>query len=155
MKVTLNPVFESMRGNLDGIVYYTCHGKVRARLYAVPRDPRTVSQRACRDAFAHAIRAWRELSSDEKNYWMALGRRKKISGYNAFISAYLKEKGARTVKPASSAPKQEAYAGSSVPVNALPAYTQCTGTLESTSFPIHSSSSIAPVTVRSCSMHGA
>jgi hypothetical protein len=43
MIVTLNPAFDSMRGSLDRIVFYTCNGQVRARSYAVPRDPKTAS----------------------------------------------------------------------------------------------------------------
>jgi hypothetical protein len=61
MKVTLNPVFDSLKGNMDGIVFYTCHGKVRARMYAVPRDPKTPAQRARRTAFASAVSAWKLL----------------------------------------------------------------------------------------------
>ncbi len=154
MKVTLNPVFESMRGNLDGIVYYTCHGKVRARLYAVPRDPKTPAQRVRRQAFADAVGAWKLLSMEEKNYWKARGIRKRVSGYNAFLSAYLKKENASTTPKSPSAPSLSLHPGASWPDYGIYGYIPPIDSLESTSFPVHPSSTQTPVTVHLASRQG-
>jgi hypothetical protein len=154
MIVTLNPAFDSMRGSLDRIVFYTCHGQVRARSYAVPRDPKTASQRACRSAFANAVRAWRELSGDEKNCWKTRGKRKRVSGYNAFISAYLKKEEALKAGTGISAPVRADAAGTSLQYHGLDTgfIFQCS--LESTSFPVRPSSGIGRITFQSCSCRG-
>jgi len=152
MKVTLNPVFESMRGNLDGIVYYTCHGKVRARLYAVPRDPKTPAQRARRRAFSDAVAAWKMLSVEEKNCWKAHGKRKRVSGYNAFISAYLKKETAPTTVQSQSAPSPSAYPGASRPANGTYGFNPSIDSLESTSFSLFPSYTHRPVKVSESSI---
>ncbi|TAL37043.1 MAG: hypothetical protein EPN93_06345 [Spirochaetes bacterium] len=103
MKVTPNPSIAAFSGSLDRIVFYTCYGQVRARSYAVPRDPKTKKQRARRSSFALAVQEWKALSADQKECWNATGKEENRSGHNAFLSARLRGEGAQiraSVRPA-------------------------------------------------------
>jgi len=58
--------------------------------YYITRNPRTVAQQAWRKVFGDAVRAWRDLTSEEKELYNKRAKRKNMSGYNLFISDYLK-----------------------------------------------------------------
>lgn len=45
---------------------------------------------ASRSSFASAILAWRALDASDKLYYETWGRKYKMSGYNKFISEYMK-----------------------------------------------------------------
>lgn len=54
-----------------------------------PTNPQTVPQQAWRSVFTDAITAWHGLTSDQKIAWKVKGMRKRLPGYNMFISSYL------------------------------------------------------------------
>lgn len=62
--------------------------------YAVPTDPKTPAQLACRSKFASCVSSWKSLSPGEKDYWEIQGANKKeqLPGYNAFLSACMNGK---------------------------------------------------------------
>lgn len=60
--------------------------------YKKPKNPRTPAQIAIREKLKNAVLAWRKLSDDKKEkYNQRASRSKKpISGYNLFVSEYIK-----------------------------------------------------------------
>jgi len=89
--ITLNPIFESLNGNLGKIVYYTRFKKVFARAYVKPRNPDTEKQRANRSLFRDAINSWKALTPSEKQQYNYRARRLPITGHNLYISEYMKK----------------------------------------------------------------
>jgi hypothetical protein len=97
--VRLNPAFDSAHGRLGKIVLYNRNGIQCARSYAVPRNPDTPAQRENRKTFAEAVKLWQGLTPEEKYRYNRNARKLKMSGYNLFISGYLKEKTPRIKGP--------------------------------------------------------
>ena len=60
------------------------------RRYVIPADPRTAAQLARRAKFASAIATWQVMSEEQRDEWKAQAQKRKISSFNAFISAYMK-----------------------------------------------------------------
>lgn len=89
--VRLNPAFDSVHGKIGKIVHYNRNGIQCARSYAVPRNPDTPAQRENRKTFAEAVKLWQKLTPDEKYRFNRKAVKKRVSGYNLFISLYLKE----------------------------------------------------------------
>lgn len=58
--------------------------------YYVPIDPKTASQIVRRSVFASAVSAWKSLSESLKDEYRKKSSCKKRSGYNVFLSEYLK-----------------------------------------------------------------
>ena len=96
--VRLNPAFDSVHGKIGKIVHYNRNGVQCARSYAVPRNPDTAAQRRNRKTFAEAVKLWQELSPGEKYRYNRNARKLRMSGYNLFISRYLKENPPRIEK---------------------------------------------------------
>lgn len=88
----LNPVFTEFKGRLGNIVFYKRLGKQCLRIYVVPRNPDTESQRLNRHAFRDAVLAWKTMSREEKGIWniKAMYAGKPLRGYNLYISEYMK-----------------------------------------------------------------
>ena len=84
--VTLNVAFRTLSGRVGDAVFYTRYGRQYMRPYVKPSNPDTPAQRARRSAFRHAVRAWQALGEEEKLQWKKVGRKRHLSGYNAFIS---------------------------------------------------------------------
>jgi hypothetical protein len=59
------------------------------RPYVKPSNPDTPAQRARRFAFRNAVRAWQALGEEERLQWKKIGRKRHLSGYNAFISHFI------------------------------------------------------------------
>jgi len=55
-----------------------------------PVNPRTVKQQAWRSNFADAVLAWQNLTDEQKAYYNAKNDRRGWSGYNYYLSCYLK-----------------------------------------------------------------
>lgn len=71
----------------------TWHGIIWSAMRGyVPANPQTAPQQANRALFANAVSAWQALSGLEKGVWNSYNYPKHPSGYNRFISAYLKDK---------------------------------------------------------------
>ncbi len=62
---------------------------LQLRRHVVPPDPRTPAQLARRDKMRQAVLIWHGLSDAEKLEWKARGTARRISGFNAFVSAVL------------------------------------------------------------------
>jgi hypothetical protein len=62
------------------------------RRYVIPANPDTPNQKRQRGRFKDAVKAWHELSHDGKKAYNIRAQKKKlnISGYNLFVSEYLK-----------------------------------------------------------------
>ena len=60
--------------------------------YYFPYNPRSPSQVKNRNKFAEAVKAWQDLTNEEKMFYNKLKGYRKMSGYNYFISLYLKYK---------------------------------------------------------------
>lgn len=87
MRVAYNPVFTGMSGRLGGLVFYRWKGRPCARRHIVPPNPRTEKQQANRAAFAELAGTWNRLPGEVKESWREYARRKRMTGYNAFIKA--------------------------------------------------------------------
>jgi alpha-ketoglutarate-dependent taurine dioxygenase len=88
--IELNPAFTSAKGRLGRIVLYYRNGVQCARTHVVPRNPDTECQRQNRKTFADAVKSWQALSAEEKRSFNRKAMRKRMSGYNLFISQYMK-----------------------------------------------------------------
>ena len=88
---TLNPLLRSISGRIGNVVFYRRHNKQCIRLYVVPRNPDTLLQRNVRRSFADAVKSWQSLTDEEKYKFTRKARRTHMSGYNLFISEFIKE----------------------------------------------------------------
>ena len=66
------------------------HSPRMMRAYVIPNDPKTSAQLACRAKFASAVANWTTLSTADKSYWSERGRARNLSGWNEFISEFMK-----------------------------------------------------------------
>ena len=88
----LNPLFISISGRIGSIVFYRRKKTQCIRTYVVPRNPDTISQRNARRSFADAVKSWQALTALEKYKYTRRARGTHMSGYNLYISEYMKEK---------------------------------------------------------------
>ncbi len=88
--IKLKPHIKSLHGRIGNVVYYHVNGYQYARSYAMPRNPRTEAQQRNRTTFAEAVRFWQQLSVPEKSWYNRRAAGMPLSGYNLFISMYLK-----------------------------------------------------------------
>ena len=89
-KLTLNPAFTDAKGSLGKMVLYERNGVLCARKHVIPANPDTPEQRSNRDKFSMAVKAWRETPAEEKKKWNLKAKRKGKTGYNYFLSQYMK-----------------------------------------------------------------
>ncbi len=89
------------------------------RTYVVPRNPDTISQRAVRRCFAEAVRAWQSLAGEDRNTYNRKARYINMSGYNLFISKFMKINIPR-VNPSNPLFKHQ-KAGSRIPIHSVSA----------------------------------
>jgi hypothetical protein len=89
-EVTLNPMFNSIKGNMGGIILYNAYDKIYTRIHSKAKNPDTPQQKKVRGVFAEAVRSWQELTIEEKEKYNRKARKFRKRGYNLFISRYLK-----------------------------------------------------------------
>ena len=89
-RVTLNPMFHRLSGNMGRIVHYNRYGQQYCRIHVIPANPRTECQQAVRATFAEAVHSWQQLDSVEKARYNRKARYKKYTGYNLYISTFMK-----------------------------------------------------------------
>ncbi len=89
-KVKLHPYLRTAHGGLDGLVLYRRYGKIYIKRRTIPKNPRTEPQVKCRGNFSGSVKAWQVLPEEEKNLYRIRAKRKKKSGYNLFMSEYLR-----------------------------------------------------------------
>jgi hypothetical protein len=87
---TPNIMLKAISGRIGNVVFYTNRGRQCVRTYVVPRNPDTAAQRAVRRSFGDAVRSWQAMSQDEQYAYTRKARSLNISGYNLYISNYLK-----------------------------------------------------------------
>ncbi|HPS56910.1 MAG TPA: hypothetical protein PK514_02290 [Spirochaetota bacterium] len=83
-------MFRGLTGKTGNMVYYSRQGRLCARSYVIPRNPDTPAQKLNRRTFARAVKEWRELPGGVKRMFNKRACGKPYSGYNLFISGYLK-----------------------------------------------------------------
>lgn len=84
-------VFQRVRpglGNLRGNGTYN----YQVRLHVIPTDRHTPAQLAQRAKITAAVQAWHALTPEQKEAWEPAGTKRKMSGYNAFLSDYMRPK---------------------------------------------------------------
>ena len=91
-KLILNPLFKYISGRSGNTVFYTWKNIQCARSYVVPRNPDTETQRKNRNIFSEAVKIWQKLPDMQKESWNLQAQGKPLSGYNLFISCYVREK---------------------------------------------------------------
>ncbi len=89
-KVKLHPYLRTAHGGLDGLVLYRRYGKIYIKARTIPSNPRTEPQVKCRGNFGGGVKAWQFLPEEEKSIYRIRAKRKKKSGYNLFMSEYLR-----------------------------------------------------------------
>ena len=110
---TLHPMFMDTSGRMGWLVYYNRRGTQCVRRHVVPRNPDTVAQKLVRTGFRDAVHAWQVLPDSEKVQWNRKARYKNSTGYNMFVSNYMKQNlpaasrlcsGVRAASPSQSTP---------------------------------------------------
>ena len=96
---TLNPIFISISGRIGSFVFYKRKKTQCIRTYVVPRNPDTVSQRNIRRSFAEAVTSWQALTTEERYKHTRRAHGTNMSGYNLYISEYMKVKISTKPKP--------------------------------------------------------
>lgn len=85
-----NPLFRAISGRFGNVVFYSRESILCVRSYVIPRNPDTQAQRTVRRTFAGAVKAWQALAREEKHIYNRRARYLNMSGYNMFISRYMK-----------------------------------------------------------------
>jgi len=75
---------------MGDIVFYSLYERQYARLYSKPFNPDTAGQKIVRRAFGDAVRSWQALSPEEQYRYNKKARRLPMTGYNLYISDYMK-----------------------------------------------------------------
>lgn len=65
-------------------------GSLQIRRHVVGIDPNTPAQQANRAKVKAAVPMWHALTAEEKKAWRVKGEPRRISGFNAFLSAALR-----------------------------------------------------------------
>ncbi len=86
-----NILINSISGRIGNVVFYLNRERQCVRTHVIPRNPDTEAQRAVRRSFGDAVHLWQAMSPDEKYSYNRKARYLNMSGYNLFISNYLKK----------------------------------------------------------------
>ncbi len=89
-KVKLHPYLRTAHGGMGDLVLYRRYGKIYIKARTIPKNPRTEPQVKCRGNFGGSVKAWQVLPEEEKAIYRARAKRKRKSGYNLFMSEYLR-----------------------------------------------------------------
>jgi len=81
------PILLSGIYRTDNVKGYLTHYR---EPYYFPSNPRTPSQQANRQKFANAVHAWQSLTEEQKKVYNERAKGKNLSGYNLFISEYMR-----------------------------------------------------------------
>lgn len=96
---TLNPLIKSVSGRIGSFVFYRRKNTQCIRTHVVPYNPDTVSQRNIRTTFADAVKSWQSLTGEERYKYTRRSRGMNMSGYNLYISEYMKDRISGNSKP--------------------------------------------------------
>ncbi|MBN2040696.1 MAG: hypothetical protein JW864_11670 [Spirochaetes bacterium] len=114
----INPAFTSISGRMGNAVFYCRNNRQCIRMYVVPANPDTESQRLVRRAFTSAVKAWQQMTMDGKYAYTRKARRTGMSGYNLFISFFLTGKMNR-LPVYNSVPGKDIFTGSCKYINRI------------------------------------
>ena len=97
-KVKFGEIIVAMRGKLGGHVHTKNHYGNVTRAWVKPANPRSTAQQASRAVLKDASKAWRGLTQDQRDSWIAfaqtwtrkdrLGETTKLTGANLYVSSY-------------------------------------------------------------------
>jgi hypothetical protein len=65
-------------------------GSLQLRAHTIGTDAKSPAQLAMRARVQAANAAWRDLDQAARDQWKARGQSRRITGYNAYVSAWLK-----------------------------------------------------------------
>ncbi len=91
-------LINSIRGRIGNLVFYCRRRAVDGArtqcvlAHVIPHNPDTEAQRTVRRTFAEAVLSWQFMTTDEKYAFIRKARSLNMSGYNLFISKYMKTK---------------------------------------------------------------
>jgi hypothetical protein len=85
-----NILINSISGRIGSVVFYVRRGTQCVRTHVIPRNPDTEAQRTVRRSFAGAVRSWQSITPEERYAYNRKARYLNMSGYNLYISKYLK-----------------------------------------------------------------
>ncbi len=85
-------LIKEIRGRFGNYVFYMRGGKICARKYITPPNPRTAEQQKGRILFAETVKEWKALDQETKERWNAAAEPLKKYGYSLFISVRMKAK---------------------------------------------------------------
>lgn len=88
--LTLKAPCKSIHGRIGNNVYLFRRGQQIVRPYVKPTNPDTEKQRFIRNLFSEAVLSWQNISDNQKAYWNKCASGKPVSGYNMYISSYIK-----------------------------------------------------------------
>jgi hypothetical protein len=83
-------LINSISGKIGNVVFYLRQGCQCVRAHVIPRNPDTEAQRFVRRSFAEAVRSWQTMTREDKYTYIRRARYLNMSGYNLFISNYIK-----------------------------------------------------------------
>ncbi len=89
-KIKPDPMFISISGKTGNFVFYMRKGIMHSRSRIIPLNPRTPLQQKNRSLFSQAVKAWQVLPDATRMIYNLRARGKTQSGYNIFISEYMK-----------------------------------------------------------------
>jgi len=91
-KVRLNAIVKGITGRIGALVFYEWDGDTFVRPRVRQRDPKTPLQLDLRDAFGRGVRSWQALTETEKAQWNRRARKRRTTGYHAYLSAYMRNR---------------------------------------------------------------
>ncbi len=97
-KIRLSSYLVSVSGRMGNVVYFNRYGNEYARVHVNPSNPHTGQQRIVRHTFSDAVKSWQGLAGDERAVYNKKARKLPMSGYNLYISQYMKQNLAASVK---------------------------------------------------------
>jgi hypothetical protein len=90
--VKLASYLTEVSGRLGNYVYYSSYGREYVRVYVIPENPDTDAQKIVRKTFGDAVRSWQSLPDEEHQKFNKKARRLNLSGYNLYISTFIKDR---------------------------------------------------------------
>lgn len=96
-KIKPDPMFISISGKTGNFVFYMRKGIMHSRSRIIPLNPRTPLQQKNRSLFSQAVKAWQVLPDATRMIYNLRAKGKTQSGYNIFISEYMKTNKIRIV----------------------------------------------------------
>lgn len=76
-------------GRMGPVVFCRRGNTAFARAWVQPKNPRTIKQRAHRGRFESAVKAWKEMSEEDKERYRSRARFQGRTGYNLFLSEFM------------------------------------------------------------------